>query len=171
MADLVRGGGEVDEEELVVLEKSGVLASRKLKGKARPMNAPKHVVFVEEGEEGPSHPFSVACGWEFTSTMLLDSYQGPSNPAPAPETPSDGGSEIDLGWKPEGRQKRNKRKQKPQEHDGSDVQLLEEESKVRCVLVPLDTVTDPKLRYSETPPTAGSGAFSSDGAGPTATLC
>ena len=57
MADLVREGGGVGEGELVVLEKSGVLASRKLKGKARPTNGPKHVVFVEEGEEGPSHLF------------------------------------------------------------------------------------------------------------------
>ena len=171
MADLVRGGGEVDEEELAVLEKSGVLASRKLRGKARQMNGPKHVVFVEEGEEGPSHLFYVACGWKFTSTMLLDSYEGPSNLASAPETASDDGSEIDLGWKPEGRQKRKKGKQKPQEHDSSDAQLLEEESKVRCVLIPLDAVTDPKLRCSETPPAVGSGAFSSDGAGSTATLC
>ena len=171
MADLVRGDGEADEEELAVLEKSGVFASRKLRGKARPMNGPKHVVFVEEGEEGPSHLFSVACGWKFTSTMRLDSYEGPSNLAPAPETVSDDGSEIDLGWKPEGRQKRKKGKQKPQENDGSDVQLLEEESKVRCVLVPLNAVTDQKLRCSGTPPAAGSGAFSSDGAGPTVTLC
>jgi len=52
MADLVREDGGVDEEELPVLEKSGVLASRKLKGKARSMSGPKHVVFVEEGEEG-----------------------------------------------------------------------------------------------------------------------
>jgi len=53
IADLVHEG---DEEELVVLEKSGIVASRKLKGKtkARSMNGPKHVVFVEEGEEGKS---------------------------------------------------------------------------------------------------------------------
>ena len=62
--------------------------------------------------------------------MLLDSYGGPSNPTPASETASEGTSEIDLGWKPEGRQKRKKDKQKSQEHDDSDVQLLEEESKV-----------------------------------------
>ena len=56
MADLVPGGGEVGEEERAVLEKSGVLPSRKLKGKAkaRSANGPKHVVFVEEGEEGSS---------------------------------------------------------------------------------------------------------------------
>lgn len=55
MSDLVDGGGGVDEEELNVLEKSGVLRSRRPKGKAkaRSMNGPKHVVFVEEGEEGP----------------------------------------------------------------------------------------------------------------------
>ena len=52
MADLVCEGGSVDEEELAVLEKSGVLASRKSKGKgkARSMSGPKHIVFVEEGE-------------------------------------------------------------------------------------------------------------------------
>ena len=167
----MREGGGVDEEELVVLEKSGVLASRTLKGKARPMNGPKHVVFVEEGEEGPSHLFCVVHAWKFVSTMLLDSYEGPSNPAPAQKTASDDESEIDLGWKPEGRQKRKKGKQKHQEHDDSDAQLLEEESKVRCVLVPLDALTDPKLCCSETPTAAGSGAFSSDGAGPTVKLC
>jgi len=133
MADLVRGDGGVDEEELVVLEKSGVLASRKLRGKARPMNGPKHVVFVEEGEE--------------------DSYEGPSDPAPAPETASDDGSEIDLGWKSEGRQKRKKGKQKPQEHDGSDGQLLEEESKKhrRRLVQELSAriERDQQLRYAE----------------------
>ena len=56
MADLVHESGDVDEGELRVLEKSGVLASPKLKGKskARSTNGPKHVVFVEEGEEGSS---------------------------------------------------------------------------------------------------------------------
>lgn len=54
MADLVHGGGSVDEEELLVLEKSGLLASRKLKGKARLVSGPKHIVFVEEGGEGLS---------------------------------------------------------------------------------------------------------------------
>lgn len=54
MADLVGEHGSVDKEELAILEKSGVLASRKSKGKgkARSMSGPKHVVFVEEGEEG-----------------------------------------------------------------------------------------------------------------------
>jgi len=58
MADLVHEGGGVDEEELPVLERSGVLESQKLKGKAKShsMKRPKHVVFVEEGEEGKSHP-------------------------------------------------------------------------------------------------------------------
>ena len=54
MADLVREGEGVDEGELRVLENSGVLASPKPKGKAktRSMNGPKHIVFVEEGEQG-----------------------------------------------------------------------------------------------------------------------
>ena len=56
MADLVREGGDVDKGELLVLEKSGVLASPKLKGKtkASSKNGPKHIVFVDEGEEGSS---------------------------------------------------------------------------------------------------------------------
>jgi U3 small nucleolar RNA-associated protein 11 len=56
MADLVREGGDVDEEDLPVLEKSGVFVGRKSKGKAkaRSVNGPGHIVFVEEGEEGPS---------------------------------------------------------------------------------------------------------------------
>jgi len=110
MADLVHGGREVGEEECAVLEKSGVLPSQKRKGKAkaRSANGPKHVVFVEEGEE--------------------DTYLEPSSLAPAPETASNDGSEIDLGWKPEGRQKRNKGKQRSQGQDDSDLRLLEEES-------------------------------------------
>lgn len=52
MADLVREGGGVDEEELPVFVRSGVLVSRKLKGKARSVGRPKHLIFVEEGEEG-----------------------------------------------------------------------------------------------------------------------
>jgi hypothetical protein len=57
MADLVREGGDVDEEDLPVLEKSGVLVGRKSKGKAkaRSANGPGHIVFVEEGEEGLSY--------------------------------------------------------------------------------------------------------------------
>ena len=63
MADLVREGGSVDEEELPVLERSGVLASGKsAKGKARSVGGPKHIVFVEEGEEGPSIP-SLSLSW------------------------------------------------------------------------------------------------------------
>lgn len=54
MADLVREGGGVDEEELPVLERSGVLASGNFEGKARSVSGPKHIVFVEEGEEGSS---------------------------------------------------------------------------------------------------------------------
>ena len=56
MADLVREGVDVDEVELRVLEKSGILASPKQKGKAkaRSMKGPKHIVFVDEGEEGSS---------------------------------------------------------------------------------------------------------------------
>lgn len=52
MADLVHKGDDADEGELAVLEKSGVLANRKTKGKgkARSTNGPKHIVFVEEGE-------------------------------------------------------------------------------------------------------------------------
>lgn len=63
MADLVHEGGGVNEEELPVLEKSGVLASRKLKGKAkaRSRSGPKHVVFVEEGEEGSSPILCCTC--------------------------------------------------------------------------------------------------------------
>ena len=54
MVDLVREGGDVNEEERAVLEKSGVLVSRKPKGKgkARSAGGPKHIIFVEEGEEG-----------------------------------------------------------------------------------------------------------------------
>ena len=42
-----------------MLEKAGVLVSRKPKGKAkaRSMSGPKHVVFMEEGEEGPYRLF------------------------------------------------------------------------------------------------------------------
>lgn len=170
MADLVHEGGGVDEEELPVLEKSGVLASRKLKGKAkaRSMNGPRHVIFVEEGEEGPPRLFSVVCVCGRSSTVLLGTYEGPSDPAPVPETISDGGeSEIDLGWKPEGHQKRKKGKEKYRGQDDSNLQLLEEESKVRFILVPSDTLTDPKPLFSETPTAVGSGAFGSDGAGPT----
>jgi hypothetical protein len=61
MADLVREGGGVGEEELPVLEKSGVLASGKLKGKARSASGPKHIVFVEEGEEGSSSFVLICC--------------------------------------------------------------------------------------------------------------
>ena len=60
MADLVHEDGGVDEEELGVLEKSGVLVSRKSKGKAgaRLASRPKHIVFLEEGEEGACHAIS-----------------------------------------------------------------------------------------------------------------
>jgi len=71
---------------------------------------------------------------KFISTVLLDTYEGPSDPSPAPETVP-GESEIDLGWKPEGRQKRKKGKQMAQGQDHSDLQLLEEESKVRPILI------------------------------------
>ena len=127
------------EEERAVLELSGVLPSRKLKGKAkaRSGNGPKHVVFVEEGEGGPSRPFSNIYARRFTSTVLLDTYIEPSSPAAAPKTASDNESEVELGWKPEGRQKRNKGKQRSQGPDSSDLQLLEEESEVRCIPFPL----------------------------------
>ena len=140
MADLVREGGCVDEGELFVLEKSGVLASPKLKGKAkaRSTNRPKHIVFVEEGEEGSF--CLVSCRAHVGNLSRPDTYEGPSNPVPATETtPNDDGSDIDLGWKPEARQKRKKGKQKAQGQDESDLQLLEEESKVWCIPV-LSTV-------------------------------
>jgi len=123
-----------------VLEKSGVLASPKLKGKAkaRSTNGPKHVVFVEEGEEGSYRPISIrTLVGKFISTVLLDTYERPSNPVPAPATTArDDGSEVDLGWKPEGRQKRKKGKQKSQGEGESNLQLLEEESKVRSTPIP-----------------------------------
>ena len=172
MADLVREGGCVDEGELLVLEKSGVLASPKLKGKAkaRSTNRPKHIVFVEEGEEGSS--CLVSCRTHVGKLSRPGTYEGPSNSVPATETtPDDDGSDIDLGWKPEARQKRKKGKQKSQGQDESDLQLLEEESKVWCIPRPFDGLTDPKLLRPETSTAAGSGAFSSDGAGPTATVC
>ena len=178
MADLVHEGGGMDEEELVVLEKSGILASRKLQGKAkaRSVNGPKHVVFVEEGEEGPSRVFSVVFVWRFISTMLLDTYAGPSNPAPAPKTISDDDEPgIDLGWKSEGRQKRKKGKQKSEEQEHSDLQLLEEESKVWRILVlfnTLNTLADPKLLLRiETPAASGSGALGTDGTRSAVTVC
>lgn len=70
MADLVHEGGSVGNEELNVLEKSGILVSQKLKGKAkaRPMNGPKHIVFVEEGEEGPSCLASI---WEIYPDLAV----------------------------------------------------------------------------------------------------
>lgn len=102
--------------------------------------------------------------------MLSDTYEGPSTCAPVPETvPDDDESEIGLGWKPEGRQKQKKGKQKSQEDD-SNLQLLEEESKVCCIPVLFGALANPKLPYSETPTAAGSGAFGSDGAGPTAAV-
>jgi len=134
MTDLVHEGGGVDEEELIVLEKSGILASRKIKGraKAHSMNGPKHIVFVEEGE---------------------DTYEGPSNATSAPEVfPEDDESEVDLGWKPEGPQKR-KHKHKPQAHDDSDPQLLEDGLKkhrqrlVRELSARMER--DKQLRYAE----------------------
>ena len=74
---------------------------------------------------------SYACG-KLISTTPLDTYEGPSNPVPTTKTiPDDDETGIDLGWKPEGRQKRKKGKQKSQGQDESDLQLLEEESKVR----------------------------------------
>ena len=124
------------EEERAVLEQSGVLPSRKLKGKAkaRSANGPKHVIFVAEGEEGPSCPFlSYMHGDSPRPCCLLDTYMEPSSPAPAPKTASDNESEVDLGWKPEGRQKRNQWKQRSQGTETSDLQLLEEESEVRCI--------------------------------------
>jgi hypothetical protein len=70
--------------------------------------------------------------------VLLDTYEIPLNPAPVPEPVSgdDATPEIDLGWKPEGRQKRKKGKQRSQGQDDSDLKLLEEESKVCDVLFP-----------------------------------
>jgi len=61
--------------------------------------------------------------------MPSGTYEEPSNPAPYTET-NDGGSDVDLGWKPEGHQKRKKGKQKSQGQGESNLQLLEEESKV-----------------------------------------
>lgn len=135
MADLVREDGGVDEEELPVLEKSGVLASRKLKGKARSVSGPKHIVFVEEGREGFSNLILRRVLSGLISAIVLDTYEIPSNPAPVLETaPDDDASEIDLGWKPEGHPKRKKGKQKARGQGDSDLQLLEEESKVCCPL-------------------------------------
>lgn len=77
----------------------------------------------------------VLCG-VYCGLILLDAYEIPSNPVPVPEPVSnEDTSEVDLGWKPEGRQKRKKGKQRSQEQEGVDLQLLEEESKVRCVLI------------------------------------
>ena len=68
--------------------------------------------------------------------MPSGTYEGPSNLVPATETSPNGDeSDIDLGWKPEGRQKRKKGKQKSQGQDESSLQLLEEESKVWCIFV------------------------------------
>ena len=103
--------------------------------------------------------------------MPSDTYEGPSDPAPAPETvPSDDESEIDLGWKPESRQDQKKGKQKSQGQDDSDLQLLEDESKVRCTLALSNDLADQEPLRSETPTAVGAGAFSSDGAGPTAAV-
>ena len=151
MADLVREGGRVDEGELAVLEKSGVFANRKHKGKAkaRSTGGPKHIVFVEEGEEGPSHLFSVVCAWYFILTMLLDTCEGPPSSSPVPKTAPSDELEIDLGWKPEGRQRRKRGKQKSHGQDGSDLQLLEEGSEVRCIPVPAKHFTDPEFRNTD----------------------
>jgi len=72
--------------------------------------------------------------WEVDLTGLLGTYEGPPNPVLVTETASNGKSDIDLGWKPEGRQKR-KEKQKSQGQDESNLQLLEEESKVWYITV------------------------------------
>ena len=99
--------------------------------------------------------------------MLLDTYERLLNPAPAPAADSNGDeSEIDLGWKPEGHQKRKKGKQKAQ--DTTDLQLLEEESKVR--LATSLFVSDLRQFFTETPEAAGAGAFCTDGARPTAAV-
>ena len=75
-------------------------------------------------------------------TVLLDAYEVPLDHVPAPEAASCDESEVDLGWKPEGRQKRKKGKQKSQGPDESDLQLLGEESKVRRPLFVCGTITD-----------------------------
>lgn len=63
--------------------------------------------------------------------MLLDTYEMPSNHALVPEAASnDDTSEIDLGWKLEGHQKRKEGKQKSQRQEDIDLPLVEEESKV-----------------------------------------
>lgn len=116
-------------------------------------------------------PHFLSASGKSIPTAVLDTYEGPPNPAPALETIHDDESKIDLGWKPEGRRKREKGKRKLQGLDDSDLQLLEEESKVRCILVLLDALTDPKPFRSETPTAAGSRAFGSDGAGSTVTVC
>ena len=74
-------------------------------------------------------------------TVLLDAYEVPLDHVPAPEAASCDESEVDLGWKPEGRQKRKKGKQKSQGPDESDLQMLKEESKVRRPLLVCGTIT------------------------------
>jgi len=134
MADLVHEGGSVDEEELLVLEKSGLLVSRKLKGKTRLVSGPRHIVFVEEGGE--------------------DTYEMSSNHAFVPEAASsDDTSEIDLGWKLEGQQKQKEGKQKSQRQEDIDLPLMEEESKkhrqrlVRELSARMER--DQQMRYAE----------------------
>ena len=83
MADLVREGGGVDEEELRVLEKSGVLASRRLEGKARSVRGPKHIVFVEEGEEGV---FWIRSLWCFMWIDLVRCVRNSLEPCSCPGT-------------------------------------------------------------------------------------
>lgn len=102
-------------------------------------------------------------------TVLLDTYERLLNPAPAPAATSNGDeSEIDLGWKPEGHQKRKKGKQRSQGQDDTDLQLLEEESQVCSTLFLF--VSDLRQLFPETPKAADSGAFCTDGARSTVTV-
>ena len=173
MSDLVREGGDVDEGELLVLEKSGVLASPKLKGKAkaRTMSRPKHIVFVEEGEEG-------------SSCLIFCRIHAGDLSRPYCQTPTKGlqtqlllqpsitMTDLILTWAGNLKVTRNERRENKGHRDRTNpIHNSWRKNRRFGVPRPFDAVANPKFLHAETSTAAGSGTFSSDGPRSTATVC
>lgn len=132
----------LDDEELEILREAGVIAEPSRVGRKRGSSQPqaKHIIFVENEEEGMFERYPLACVYALTQVTAQQYVTKQTNLPTSRSESRDDVDTVDLGWrKPEKQKSRKKKKKAAGVSDSTDGSEEREAAKVShpCTLLSL----------------------------------